>query len=128
MDPCPGTVGHLSALNALRPLRAKNEIPDTDVVSGMLDRADDFTVAVMVQMDVRRGVEQLTQREREALTLCDLAELSCEEAAEHMGISADGVESSLRRARKRLRQIMIEQGYQPRNREQAGRPGKEAER
>jgi RNA polymerase sigma-70 factor (ECF subfamily) len=121
-------VATFRALNALRPLRERNEIPDADVVGGMPGRADDFTVTVMVQMDVRKGLGQLTQRQREALTLCDLAGLSCEEAAEHMGISADGVESSLRRARKRLKQIMIEQGYQPRNREQADRPRKETER
>jgi RNA polymerase sigma-70 factor (ECF subfamily) len=116
------------ARNALRPLREKNEIPGSDVISDMPDRTDDFTVAVMVQMDVRRGLGQLSQRQREALTLCDLAGLSYGEAATHMGISADGVESNLRRGRKRLKQIMLEHGYQPRKHEQGDQPGKEATR
>jgi RNA polymerase sigma-70 factor (ECF subfamily) len=116
------------AINALRPLREKNEIPGSDVVSGLPDRVDDFTVAVMVQMDVRRGLGQLTPRQREALTLCDLVGLSYEEAAGRMGISADGVESNLRRGRARLRQIMTEHGYQPRNRGEGEQPRKEERR
>ena len=82
----------------------------------------------MLQMDVRQGLGQLTQRQREALTLCDMCDLSREDAAKIMGVTVAGVESNLRRGRERLRQIMLEQGYQPRNREQGDRPRKEAER
>ena len=91
----------------------------------MPDRSDDFTVAVMVQMDVRKGIGQLSQRQRQALTLCDLAGLSFQDAAEHMGISPAGVETNLRRGRERLKEIMLEQGYQPRKNNQ---PGKEGDR
>lgn len=102
------------ARNALRRRHVKSEIADSGLVSDGPDRADDFTVAVMVQMDVRRGLGQLSQRQRQALTLCDLAGLSYKAAAEHMGITPAGVESNLRRGRERLREIMLEQGYQPR--------------
>lgn len=121
-------VATFRALNALRPLREKNEVPGSDVVADMPDRADDFSVVVMLQMDVRRGLGQLTHRQREALLLCHVIGFSYEEAADRMGISADGVESNLRRGRKRLRQIMREYGYQPRKREQGDQPRKEATR
>jgi RNA polymerase sigma-70 factor (ECF subfamily) len=117
-----------SAINALRPLRVKNEIAGSDLVSGMPDPADDFTVGVMVAMDVRRGLRQLSKRQRQALTLCDLAGLSCPDAARVMEISAAGVESNLRRGRQRLREIMLEQGYQPRKREKGDQPRKEGTR
>jgi len=121
-------VATFGAINALRPLREKNEIPRSDVLGDLAGRADDFTVAVMIQMDVRRGLGQLTPRQRQALTLCVLSELTCEEAARHMGISADGVESNLRRGRARLRQIMLEAGYQPRNHVKGDQPRKEEQR
>lgn len=82
----------------------------------------------MLQMDVRQGLGQLTQRQREALTLCDMCDLSRKDAAKIMGVTVAGVESNLRRGRERLRQFMLEQGYQPRNREQGDRTRKEAER
>jgi DNA-directed RNA polymerase specialized sigma24 family protein len=40
-----------------------------------------------------------------------------------MGISPAGVDSNLRRGRQRLREIMLEQGYQPRKNSQPGKEG-----
>lgn len=97
-------------------------------MSSTPQRAGDFTDTVAVQMVVGDALKQLPLGQRKALMLCDLAGLSCKEAAERMGTTSEAVSSSRRRARERFKQIMIEQGYQPRNHEQGDQPGKEAER
>jgi RNA polymerase sigma-70 factor (ECF subfamily) len=115
-------VAIFQARNILRKQRS-GEVVDSELVSDMPGEVDDSTVAVMIQMDVRRGLGQLSQRQREAVTLCDLGGFSYQEAAERMGISPAGVESSRRRGRERLKEIMLEQGYQPRKNSQPKKGG-----
>jgi RNA polymerase sigma factor (sigma-70 family) len=48
------------------------------------------------------AISKLDRREREAIELCVWAELTPEEAAQALGISAGAVRSRLSRARRRL--------------------------
>ena len=58
---------------------------------------------------MRNAVDLLPERQRIAISLFHLKDMTADEAAETMDISIDALESLLRRARKKLKEIMQDQ-------------------
>ena len=97
---------HRVTLNLCRDrLRKKREtIMDEppDVVDTAL-RPDQQLARQQTETALQLAINQLPERQREAITLCSLQELSNIEAAEIMDISVEAMESLLSRARRGLR-------------------------
>ena len=65
------------------------------------------------QMLVQAGMEQLVERQRRAITLCDFEDLSYAAVAEALGTSSDAAKSLIHRSRNSLRKILephVEEG------------------
>jgi RNA polymerase sigma factor (sigma-70 family) len=71
------------------------------------DRSPDVSPAV--GMEVREALEELPHRQRWAVILCDLLELTSPEAASVLGVSPSTLRVHLARARHRLRRVLFEQ-------------------
>lgn len=97
---------HRVTLNLCRDrLRKKREtIMDEppDMVDAAL-RPDQQLVKNQTHHALQTAIAALPERQREAITLCGLQEISNIEAAEIMGVSVEAVESLLSRARRGLR-------------------------
>src|SRR6266540_1887069 len=78
--------------------RLPREAPPESESSAAISRLD----AEQRMAAVLLAVSKLDRREREAIELCVWAELTPEEAAQALGISAGAVRSRLSRARRRL--------------------------
>ena len=66
-------------------------------------RPDQQLTRTQTNSVLQDAINQLPERQREAITLCSLQELSNIEAAEIMDISVEAIESLLSRARRGLR-------------------------
>jgi RNA polymerase sigma-70 factor (ECF subfamily) len=73
------------------------------------EHADDLVDRKMLAQRVRDAMRQLDESQRVALVLRDLEELSAEEAAGILGVSADAVRQRAHRARLRLRELLLGQ-------------------
>ena len=86
-------------------LRRRREVA-TDQPPEVADPAPGADL-VMLQADLARtvvgAIDNLPPRQREAVRLCHLAEITNIEAAQRMGLSVEAVESLLARARRNLR-------------------------
>lgn len=74
---------------------------------------DDLAAEVVDRAELIAGLAGLPVREREILILFYLEDLSVEDCAQICAIPAGTVKSRLNRARRLLREHLIEKGYQP---------------
>ncbi|GAA2480336.1 RNA polymerase sigma factor [Winogradskya humida] len=72
---------------------------------------DDFSTGVLDRAEVMAGLTGVPLREREALILFYLHDLSLDDCAQILGIPPGTVKSRLHRARLLLRAHLIEKGY-----------------
>ncbi|MGD0678125.1 MAG: sigma-70 family RNA polymerase sigma factor [Polyangiaceae bacterium] len=72
------------------------------------ERADDLVENKALVLCVRRALDQLSDEHRSALVLRDLEELSAEDAAKILGVSADTVRQRAHRARLKLREMLAD--------------------
>jgi RNA polymerase sigma-70 factor (ECF subfamily) len=88
----------LARRNASRPSSQQSqELPSTsDTLPAQLDRTRELE-------RLRAAIADLPERQRSALTLCQLQGRSNPEAAQILGVSVDAVESLLARARRTLK-------------------------
>lgn len=70
------------------------------------DDADDRVDGQLTLQASGRAVEQLTRRQQEVLTLCDLSGLSYAQAALVLGVPVGTVQSRLARARRHLQPLL----------------------
>ena len=82
----------------------KDELPDVPV----LDRAEQRTVE---RDALERGLAALPAGQRTALVLKDIYGLSCREIGHELGIEEGAVKVRLHRARKGLRELLSEEGF-----------------
>jgi RNA polymerase sigma-70 factor (ECF subfamily) len=66
-----------------------------------------------VRDELERALSQLPEGQRTVLVLKDVYGLSCREIGDEIGIEEGAVKVRLHRARKRLREILSEQGGEP---------------
>jgi len=83
----------------LRLARATVELPE-DLSAEVAEAAAVDSLAACLP----RVLSELSQEDREAITLCDLERLPQEEYARRKGLSLPGAKSRVQRARKRLRE------------------------
>ncbi|MFD5438621.1 RNA polymerase sigma factor [Kitasatospora sp. NPDC127067] len=73
---------------------------------------DDSSSGVLNTMEIEAGLSDLPPLEREALILFHLQDLSLAACAEVLGVPPGTVKSRLHRARRMLRDVLIEKGYE----------------
>lgn len=91
--------------------RVEVEVNETHLVSEPFlpgEFADDERAVARVH----ELLPTLPRREREAIELCDIDDVDRDEAAERMGISRGALRVLLHRGRHRLREALVESGYQ----------------
>ncbi|MFV2197683.1 RNA polymerase sigma factor [Nocardiopsis sp. LOL_012] len=91
---------------AYRDPRTLAEEPE-DVAAG-----DDPFGGVLTAMQVEAGLSGLPPLEREVLVLFHLQDLPLADCAEILGVPPGTVKSRLHRARRMLRGVLVERGYQ----------------
>lgn len=91
---------------------------DDEVLTAYVDESvEDPFCGVVARIDVARALEQLSARQRQALTYVYADELSYQTTAGVMGITVDGVKKLLRTAKRTAQQLPELTGYAPRARE-----------
>ncbi len=91
---------------ALDELRRRSRWPQTVALEETAASAGVSDRAMQASEVLVRALEALPARQRAALVLRDLQELSTDETAQALGISASGVRTLLSEARLRLRQVI----------------------
>jgi RNA polymerase sigma factor (sigma-70 family) len=99
------TIARRSVLNHVREKYSQVDPVDGEVVSG------DETVAVLDRVQVSEGLAGLPAVEREVLILFHLHDLALDECAQVLAVPVGTVKSRLFRARRLLREQLIERGY-----------------
>ncbi|WNV84691.1 sigma-70 family RNA polymerase sigma factor [Umezawaea sp. Da 62-37] len=99
------TIIRRSVMDHLRTKYGPPDVVDGDLVD------DGETDAVLDRTQVADGLAVLEPREREVLILFHLQDMSLEDCADVLGIPVGTVKSRLFRARRLLRDRMIEKGY-----------------
>lgn len=93
-------------LQMLRKRRAQPEAP----LEAVAEPADDFWMAVDERLEadlVHVALGELAEDYRAAVTLCDVEQLSYEEAAKALGVPIGTLQSRLFRGRKALRSRLV---------------------
>jgi RNA polymerase sigma factor (sigma-70 family) len=91
---------------------------DDDVLANYIDeRAENPFSGVATRLDLTRALDQLTARQRQALTYAVVDRLTYQTAADVMGITPDGFNKLLSAAKQTARQLPELAGYAPRARE-----------
>ncbi|WP_075738235.1 RNA polymerase sigma factor [Streptomyces acidiscabies] len=86
---------------------------DTSVVEGGAIADDvDPLAAVLTTLEIEAGLGGLPPLEREVLVLFHLQDLSLASCAEVLGVPPGTVKSRLHRARRLLRDVLTERGYE----------------
>ncbi|MFE9628862.1 RNA polymerase sigma factor [Streptomyces sp. NPDC006527] len=85
---------------------------DASVVDDAVADDDDPLGAVLTSMEIEAGLGGLPPLEREVLILFHLQDLTLASCAEVLGVPPGTVKSRLHRARRMLRSILIERGYE----------------
>lgn len=98
------TIARRSVMNHLR-----DKYNDVDPIEGPY--ADDGMASVLDRAQVVEGLGDLPPREREVLMLFYLHDLAVEDCAQILGIPTGTVKSRLSRARRLLRDRLVERGY-----------------
>ncbi len=96
----------ISALRARRPALSMSEPAVQEAVEGLA--APDGPAAG--DLELRRSIEALPEKQRQAITLYYLDERPVEEVAEMMGLPANTVKTHLHRARARLASALAAEG------------------
>ncbi|MGB2572100.1 RNA polymerase sigma factor [Micromonospora citrea] len=99
------TIARRSVMNHLRQQYREADRLDSDPVG------DDQVAAVLDRAQVAEGLAHLPAPEREVLILFYLHDLALEECAQVLAVPAGTVKSRLFRARRLLRDHLIEKGY-----------------
>lgn len=85
------------------PMSADNPTTLADMIPAEVETPDDITVTSEFVNRIGQGMEKLSAKHREILTLRNIKNLSYEEIAEILGISVGTVKSRIARARESLR-------------------------
>ena len=85
------------------PVSSDNPTTLADMIPAEVETPDDITVTTEFVNRIGQGMEKLSAKHREILTLRNIKNLSYEEIAEIMGISVGTVKSRIARARESLR-------------------------
>ncbi|MBS0662815.1 MAG: sigma-70 family RNA polymerase sigma factor [Verrucomicrobia bacterium] len=85
------------------PVSADNPTTLGDMIAAEVETPDDITVTSEFVNRIGQGMEKLSAKHREILTLRNIKNLSYEEIAEILGISVGTVKSRIARARESLR-------------------------
>src|SRR5689334_3829473 len=92
---------YVVALNEAR--RSWSRERRASVGNGRVELAPDPAGGVAITVDVRAALEQLTERQRAAIVLRYLADLSIDDIADALGCAPGTVKATLHQARARLR-------------------------
>ena len=93
-------------------LRARRDVVDIDEVSLAGDRTlEDQHFESQIVSRIRRAISKLPEKQRQVVTLVDLAELTYSEVSEALEIPIGTVMSRLCRARESLRSSLVELSY-----------------
>ncbi|HNC23848.1 MAG TPA: sigma-70 family RNA polymerase sigma factor [Opitutaceae bacterium] len=85
------------------PVSSDNPTTLADMIPAEVETPDDITVTTEFVNRIGQGMEKLSAKHREILTLRNIKNLSYEEIAEILGISVGTVKSRIARARESLR-------------------------
>ena len=85
------------------PVSADNSTTLADLIPAEVETPDDITVTQEFIDRIAQGMEKLSAKHREILTLRNIKNLSYEEIADILGISVGTVKSRIARARESLR-------------------------
>jgi len=97
--------GH-TALDELRRRKIVRFVPWTGESRGEAASAEDLVMRARLSADLERAIMRIPARQRQALVLAELHELSGLELAEAMGVSHVAARALLTRARESLRQAL----------------------
>jgi RNA polymerase sigma factor (sigma-70 family) len=95
-----------TALDELRRQRIVRFIPWTGESRGVDDSAEDAALRGRLSAEMERALASLPERQRQALLLAEIGELTGLELAEALNVSHDGARALLTRARESLRQAL----------------------
>lgn len=101
-------IAHNLCIDRLRARRPTVDIADQEIEDGS-PNPEQVLSRKRSETGLRDAVALLPERQRIAISLFHLKDMTADEAAEAMGISVDALESLLRRARKKLKEIMQHQ-------------------
>jgi RNA polymerase sigma-70 factor (ECF subfamily) len=90
------------------PMSADNSTTLADLIPAEVETPDDITVTTEFISRIAKGMERLSAKHREILTLRNIKNLTYEEIAEILGISVGTVKSRIARARESLRRKLGE--------------------
>ncbi|WP_433279138.1 RNA polymerase sigma factor [Pseudonocardia xinjiangensis] len=93
-------------------LRQTYKAPETAMEEATTVVADDELSGVLTTMQIEAGLAALPPLEREVLILLHLEDLPLASCAEVLGVPAGTVKSRLHRARRMLRNLLAEKGYE----------------
>jgi RNA polymerase sigma-70 factor (ECF subfamily) len=85
------------------PVSAENDTTLADIIPAEVESPDDITVTSEFVMRISRGMEKLSTKHREILTLRNVKNMTYEEIAKILHISVGTVKSRIARARDSLR-------------------------
>ncbi|MEV1329215.1 sigma-70 family RNA polymerase sigma factor [Micromonospora costi] len=102
------TIARRSVMDHLRQKYREGDLVEIDPGGGA---RDDDVAAVLDRAQVAEGLAQLPAPEREVLILYYLHDLALEECAQVLTVPAGTVKSRLFRARRLLRDNLVEKGY-----------------
>jgi len=85
------------------PLSADNDTTLADIIPAEVETPDDITVTTEFVARIAKGMEKISAKHREILTLRNIKNLSYEEIAEILNISVGTVKSRIARARDSLK-------------------------
>jgi RNA polymerase sigma-70 factor (ECF subfamily) len=98
----------------LRKRRNRRESETSDLDSLSVETSDKgplgYLLAEQKRQDVRSALSKLSDRDRLAIVMRYYAELNYQEIAEVLGVTSSAVGVLLLRARRRLRQTLVEEG------------------
>lgn len=82
---------------------------EVELDESLLPATDAETIAPVDSLSqcIPRVLSELSAEDREAITLCDIEEISQQEFADRIGLSLPAAKSRVQRARKRLRQQLV---------------------
>jgi RNA polymerase sigma-70 factor (ECF subfamily) len=90
------------------PVSSDNATTLADLIPAEVETPDDITVTQEFVARIAKGMERLSAKHREILTLRNIKNLTYEEIAEILGISVGTVKSRIARARESLRRKLGE--------------------
>jgi RNA polymerase sigma-70 factor, ECF subfamily len=96
-----------TALDELRRRRIVRFVPWTGESRGVVASAEDTALRRRVSADLERALARIPPRQRQALLLAELHELTGLELAEALGVSHVAARALLTRARESLRQALV---------------------